>query len=163
MLHEIIIRAIEVKDNAAIAKIIRDALEEFKANKPGTVYFDKTTDNLFELFTSTHKSKYFIAVLNEKVIGGAGIFPTEGLPNETCELVKMYLAKEVRGLGLGRKMIEICLQSAKQNGYRKIYLESMPELKNALAVYEKFGFEYLSNPLGNSGHCGCDLWMLKEL
>jgi putative acetyltransferase len=163
MLNEIVIREIEAKDNAAIAKIIRNSLKEFNAAKTGTVYFDKTTDALFELFQSTQNSKYFIAELNEKVIGGAGIFPTKNLPSDTCELVKMYLAKDVRGLGLGRKMIDQCLQTAKQSGFAKVYLESMPELKNALIVYEKFGFKYLDKPLGNSGHCGCDLWMLKEI
>jgi putative acetyltransferase len=39
----------------------------------------------------------------------------------------------------------------------------MPELKQALSVYEKFGFEYLKGPMGNSGHTGCSLWMLKQL
>ena len=38
----------------------------------------------------------------------------------------------------------------------------MPELKQALSVYEKFGFEYLKGPMGNSGHTGCSLWMLKQ-
>ena len=46
---------------------------------------------------------------------------------------------------------------------KKIYLETMPELKQALSVYEKFGFEYLKGPMGNSGHTGCSLWMLKKL
>jgi putative acetyltransferase len=39
----------------------------------------------------------------------------------------------------------------------------MPELKQALKVYAKFGFEYLKGPMGNSGHTGCSLWMLKKL
>mgnify|MGYP003577221564 CR=1 FL=1 len=50
-----------------------------------------------------------------------------------------------------------------QNDFKKIYLETMPELKQALSVYEKFGFEYLKGPMGNSGHTGCSLWMLKQL
>jgi len=75
----------------------------------------------------------------------------------------MYLAKQARGLGLGKLMISKCLHVAKEMGFTKVYLESMPELKQALNVYEKFGFKYLDKPLGNSGHCGCDLWMLKEI
>jgi putative acetyltransferase len=39
----------------------------------------------------------------------------------------------------------------------------MPELKQALSIYAKFGFGYLPAPMGNSGHTGCSLWMLKEL
>jgi putative acetyltransferase len=163
MQKDIVIRNIEPGDNAAIAKIIRDSLTEFGANKPGTVYYDDSTDHLFELFTSTANSIYFIAELNREVVGGGGIYPTDGLPESICELVKMYLRADARGIGLGAKMIQRCLSAAKELGYSKVYLETMPELKNALSVYEKFGFEYLSAPMGNSGHTGCDLWMLKAL
>jgi putative acetyltransferase len=162
-MENVIVRHIEQKDNKALASIIRKSLEEFGAAKKGTVYFDDTTDHLFELFQSTPQSFYFVAELNGQLIGGAGIFPTENLPDGYCELVKMYLAKEARGLGLGRMMIDRCLQTAKEIGFKKVYLESMPELKKAVSVYEKFGFQYLDAPLGNSGHCGCDIWMMKEL
>jgi putative acetyltransferase len=39
----------------------------------------------------------------------------------------------------------------------------MPELKQALKTYAKFGFRYIDKPLGNTGHFGCELWMLKDL
>jgi putative acetyltransferase len=52
---------------------------------------------------------------------------------------------------------------AKENGYQTVYLETMPELSKAVKVYEHFGFQYLDAPMGNSGHCGCDLWMSKSL
>ncbi len=162
-MEEVLIRNIELKDNASLAAIIRKSLEEFNAAKPGTVYFDTTTDHLFELFQSTPNSKYFVAELNGTVIGGAGIFPTENLPKGYCELVKMYLSKDARGSGLGRMMISKCLDTAKEMGFTNVYLESMPELSKAVKVYEKFGFSYLKGPLGNSGHCGCDIWMMKEI
>lgn len=157
------IRPIQFSDNATMARIIRNSLEEFGAARPGTVYFDESTDHLFELFQSTPLSAYFVAVKNGALVGGAGIFPTEGLPGSTCELVKMYLSPEVRGMGLGRFMIDRCLQKAKENGFDSVYLETMPELKKAVSVYEKFGFAYLNGPMGNSGHNGCDIWMLKNL
>jgi putative acetyltransferase len=159
----IIIRTIQHDDNAALAKIIRNTLAEFGANHPGTVYYDPTTDHLFEVFSSTPDSIYFIAEKDGEMIGGAGIYPTDGLPEATCELVKMYLKPEARGIGLGRALIEKCLSTAKEFGYKQVYLESMPELQKALSVYEKFGFEYLKAPMGNSGHTGCQLWMLKRL
>lgn len=157
------IRPIQFSDNAAMARIIRNSLEEFGAARPGTVYFDESTDHLFELFQSTPLSAYFVAVKDGGLVGGAGIFPTEGLPEATCELVKMYLSPDVRGMGLGRFMIDRCLQKAKENGFDSVYLETMPELKKAVSVYEKFGFTYLTGPMGNSGHNGCDIWMLKKL
>ncbi len=159
----IVIRQIEPSDNKAIAGIIRKSLEEFGANKPGTVYFDDSTDHLYELFSTVKGSIYFIALHNDTVVGGAGIYPTDNLPEGTCELVKMYLSNTVRGKGLGRLMIDRCIEAATALGYTSIYLETMPELKKAVSVYEKFGFEYLAAPLGNSGHTGCDIWMMKNI
>jgi len=159
---EIVIRPIEPADNPALAIIIRNALAEFGANKPGTVFFDPTTDALYTLF-QTPGSFYLVATQHNQLLGGAGIFPSEGLGEGIAELVKMYLCKEARGKGLGRLLIDQCLAKAKQMGYKSIYLETMPELGKAVSVYEKFGFRYLNGPMGNTGHFGCDVWMLKEL
>ena len=160
---DINISPIAPEHNKALATIIRAALEEFGANKPGTVYFDDSTDHLYELFTSEPQSFYFVALEGDTLLGGAGIFPTEGLGETTCELVKMYLTPTARGTGLGKKLIDTCLAKAKAMGYTQVYLETMPELKKAVSVYEKFGFTYLTGPMGNSGHNGCDIWMIKTL
>lgn len=156
------IRNIQAGDNKALAKIVRDSLTEFGANKPGTVYFDDTTDHLYELF-QTAGSDYFVAEENGVVLGGGGLFPSAGLPEGVCELVKMYLAKDARGKGLGQTLIDTCIRRAKELNYHTIYLETMPELRTALSVYEKKGFTYLSGPMGNTGHFGCELWMKLEL
>ena len=159
---QLTIRPIEASDNLILAGIIRSSLTEFGANKPGTVYFDPTTDHLYELF-QTPGSIYFVAIENGRILGGGGIFPTPGLPEKCCELVKMYLDKSARGIGLGRRLIAICLERAKEMGYNQVYLETMPELRKAVSVYEKFEFRYLDGPIGNSGHFGCDVWMLKDI
>ena len=156
------IRPIAPADNAAIAKIIRDTLAEFGANHPGTVYFDPTTDHLFEMFQAP-RSAYNIAELDGMIVGGGGIYPTDGLDYDTCELVKMYLLPQVRGKGIGKIIIERCLDQAKDFGYTNVYLETMPELRQALKTYARFGFEYLKEPMGNSGHTGCSLWMARKL
>ncbi|MEP7376620.1 MAG: GNAT family N-acetyltransferase [Chitinophagaceae bacterium] len=160
-MKNVIIRSIQPRDNPLLAQIVRNTLAEFGANHPGTVYYDDTTDALYELFQQKGAG-YFTATLNDQVVGGGGIYPTDGLPADTCELVKMYLLPEARGFGLGRTLIEKNLSFARECGYNKVYLETMPELKQALKVYEKFGFEYLKGPMGNSGHTGCSLWMLKK-
>jgi putative acetyltransferase len=155
------IRNIREEDNSFLAIIVRSTLAEFGANYAGTVFFDPTTDALFELFKK-ERAVYFVAEIDNKIVGGGGIYPTDGLPADTCELVKMYLLPEGRGIGLGRTLIEKCISTAKENGFKNIYLETMPELKQAMNVYNKFGFEYLKGPMGNSGHTGCSLWMLKK-
>ena len=156
------IRLIRQKDNKAIASIIKEALTEFDANKPGTVYTDPATDDLYTLFSEPF-SQYWIFEEDGDVVGGAGIYPTKGLPNGCVELVKLYLNPEARGKGYGKQLIEKCIDSANEFGYESIYLETMPELHMAVGLYEACGFTYLDGPLGNTGHFGCDLWMLKEL
>jgi putative acetyltransferase len=161
-MNQILLRTIQLSDNPAIANIIRTSLTEFGVNKPGTVYYDESTDHLYELFQKK-RSVYFIAEKNEELIGGAGIYPSDGLPEDVCELVKMYLKKEARGLGLGRELINKCLGFATSTGYKKVYLETFPELEKAVSVYKKFGFSNLDGPMGNTGHFDCDVWMVKEL
>lgn len=157
-----VIRNIAPNDNVAMAAIIRNSLTEFNAAKPGTVYFDETTDHLSDLF-QRNKAAYFVVEEDGEIAGGAGIFPTKGLDENTCELVKMYVSRKFRRNGYGQTLLEKCIEEAKKEGYEKMYLESMPELKNALSMYEKNGFRYISGSLGDSGHGGCEIWMMKDL
>ena len=159
---EITFRNLEQKDNKEIADLIRAVFREFKIDRPGTVYFDPTTDDLYSLFRKPG-SVYWIAEDDGKIIGGCGIFSTPGLPDGCAELVKLYLSSDQRGKGTGRVLIEKSIESARKLGYRQIYLESLPELQKAIGLYEKQGFKFIPAPMGNSGHFGCNIWMLKDL
>lgn len=156
------IRTIHQQDNAEIARVIRAALEEYGEAKPGTVYTDPTTDKLFELFQQKG-SVYLIAEEQGKVIGGCGIYPTQGLPKGYGELVKLYLAPSHRGKGLGKKLMQTSMDEARKLGYTHLYLESIPALTDAVHLYKKMGFQKIDQPLGDSGHFSCDLWMVKDL
>lgn len=158
----IVIRAITQKDNKRLAEIIRNVIREFGINPEGTVYTDPTTDNLSALFDEKG-SAYWIAEENGIVYGGCGIFPTSGLTTGCAELVKFYLAPEARGKGTGKALMQKSIEWAASMGYSQLYLESFPELSNAVEIYEKNGFKILSGPMGNSGHYSCTLWMLKDL
>jgi putative acetyltransferase len=158
----IIYRPIEEKDNKEIANLIRAVFLEFNIHRPGTVYFDPTTDNLFKLF-SIPGSEYWIAEENNIIIGGCGVYPTPGLTEGCAELVKFYLSAPQRGKGIGWHLMVKTFDSAKKFGYGKLYLESLPELNRAINLYEKAGFKFIQGPMGNSGHFGCNIWMLKDL
>ncbi|MCG2793642.1 MAG: GNAT family N-acetyltransferase [Weeksellaceae bacterium] len=159
----VIIRENKIEDNEILAEIIRTSFHDFDVkNTAGTVYADPTTDDLFSLF-QTEKSALFVAEQDGEIAGCCGIFPTENLPADTTEIAKFYLKKEARGQGIGKLLMEQSIEKAKEFGYKKVYLESIPEFSKAVSIYEKQGFQYLEKPLGNSGHCGCDLWMIKNL
>ena len=151
------VRDISQEDNIHLAKIIRSVFEEFDLPKVGTVYSDPTTDRLYELF-SKQGSKAFVGLINNRVVGCAGIYPTENLPVGYCEFSKFYIIKEARGKGLGKLLINTSINAAKQMGYKHIYLESFPALNDALTMYDKLGFVTSSIPLGNSGHFACSVW-----
>jgi len=159
---DITFRTIEEKDNKEIAELIRTVFREFNIQKPGTVYFDPTTDNLYELFR-TPGSEYWIAEENGIIAGGCGVYPTPGLPEGCAERVKFYLSSSQRGKGIGWQLMEKTFGSARRTGYKQLYLESLPELSRAISLYENADFKFIPGPMGKSGHFGCNIWMLKEL
>jgi putative acetyltransferase len=131
-------------------------------DRPGTVYTDPTTESLYELFQAP-KSAYWVAEEDGVLLGGCGIFPTEGLPAGCAELVKFYLSSGARGKGIGKALMQKSFDAAAALGYKQLYLESFPELEKAVGMYEKAGFSRLQAPMGNSGHYACTLWMIKNL
>lgn len=157
--HEI--REIRKEDNAAVANMIRAVFDEFNAEKKGTVYSDPTTDQLFELFKQ-EKSRFYVALLEDEIVGCCGVFPSPGLPEGCAELVKLYLAKEARGKGIGRDLMERSTEAAKELGYKQLYLESLSVFKKAVQIYLKQGFKQIDQAL-STVHPGCNLWFLKDL
>jgi len=155
-------RQIEKKDNKDIAELIRSVFREFGVARPGTVYFDPTTDDLYTLFRKPG-SIYWIAEDDDIIIGGCGIYPTENLPEGCAEVVKLYLNAAHRKQGIGRKLLEMSVESARQMGYTRLYLESLPELGKAISLYEKQGFGFIDHKMGDKGHFGCTIWMMKDL
>lgn len=162
MNSSITFRSIEPTDNKPLAEIIKSVFREFEIDKPGTVYTDPTTDHLYEVF-QTPGSTYFIAEENGRMIGGCGIYPTDGLPGGYVELVKFFLAPSARGKGTGQELLRKSMNAARELGYTHVYLETFPELAKAVSMYEREGFKPLNKALGNSGHFACNIWMQKSL
>lgn len=158
----IVIREIQPQDNAQLEQVIRACFHEFKIPLEGTAYEDEETPRMFESYQNAN-DVYFVIDYNGDVLGGAGIKPLKDFDNSICELQKMYFSPKVRGKGLGKKMFETCLEAAKDLGYAKCYLESAPQLKAAIYIYESYGFEHLDAALGNTGHYSCGVWMIKDL
>ncbi|WP_299835845.1 GNAT family N-acetyltransferase [uncultured Tenacibaculum sp.] len=157
-----IYRKVKPEDNSYLATIIRNTIEEFDAPRTGTVYSDESTDHLYELF-ETPNSILWVAEVEGEPVGCCGIFPTEGLDEGYCELVKFYISSSVRGKGIGKDLMLKSIGSAKEMGYENVYLESLPHFSKAIAMYEESGFKTLDTQLGNSGHSSCNVWMVKNV
>ncbi|MFT4791717.1 MAG: putative acetyltransferase [Arcticibacterium sp.] len=156
------IRAIKMSDNVAVAKVIRQVLIDLGVPKVGTAYADKSLDMMFENYL-TPKSAYFVLEADGQILGCAGVAPLEQFEGPVCELQKMYFLEEARGKGAGFKMIQVCIDQAKEFGFDQCYLETMPYMEAAQKLYKKTGFRYLDGPMGNTGHYSCSVYMILDL
>lgn len=157
-----IIRLIEKKDNLQIAKVIRSVLENLNAPKVGTAYADEALACMYETYQQP-RSAYFVVVLHDTIIGGAGVAELDGFEAKVCELQKMYFLSEARGRGIGAQMMEFCIAKAREFGFEKVYLETLEYMTHAQKLYKQSGFEYIDGPMGNTGHYSCPVHMLKRL
>lgn len=165
LLHKVftmLIRPIEPRDNTIIAAIIRSVLTEFEVPTTGTAFADPQLDYMFEAYNRP-EAAYFVVEMDGKVVGGAGIDRLPETDGTVCELQKMYFLEKARGIGAGSAMIAHCLTVAAKKGYTSCYLETMPNMHAAQALYTKSGFEYICAPMGNTGHTSCPVWMLKKI
>jgi len=156
------IRKIEPKDNLKIASVIRNIFEELDAPKVGTAYADPHLNTLSEVYEAENEI-YFVVEEDEVILGGCGIGNLIDAEFKICELQKMYLAKEARGKGIANELMQKCLEFAKQAGYDKCYIETLPFMKDAQKLYVKSGFTYIDAPMGSTGHNACDVFMIKDL
>ena len=70
-----------------------------------------------------------------------GTWGIKKIKKTTCELRKMYLDPKMRGMGVGKYLLERALLKAKELGYQTVTLETAEVLKEAIGLYKKYGFE----------------------
>jgi len=160
-LEGIVIRPIEKKDNLPLNVLIKTVLIEFGANKPGFAFADEEMNAMYEAYQGQGNG-YFVAEQAGFLIGGIGFGALKGSDTSVCELRKMYLLKQARGLGLGDELLRLIQNEAKKY-YSRMYLETLSSMTQAISLYRRHDFECLSAPIGDTGHFNCDTWMVKKL
>jgi len=161
-MQPVTIRPIQLKDNAAIARVIRLVLEDFQVPKIGTAYADAALNCMYETYQKP-RAAYYVLESNNEIIGGAGIAQLDNYEGNVCELQKMYFLPQARGKGWGTQTIDICLNQARDFGYEQCYLETMDYMNAAQKLYRKYGFKKLSGPMGDTGHYACGVNMILDL
>ena len=156
------IRTIGTADDPAIYEIIRNIMLEYGATPEGTILGDPVIQALSESYQN-EGSVYYLAEVNGEIVGGGGINKLPGTEEKICELQRMFLLKKARGKGIGKTLIDKCLETATQFHYTGCYLETLPNMTEAQHLYQKSGFHYLEKPMGNTGHNTCNVWMYKDL
>jgi putative acetyltransferase len=156
------IQPIKPIDDTKVCQIIKEVGKEYGAIGEGFGPSDPEVKAMSQHYNDESSSRYFVAFIKGSIVGGSGIAPFNG-SSDVCELRKLFLLPESRGLGLGKKLTRDCLEYAKRKGYKNCYLDTLATMKSAIALYEKLGFKHLSKPLDGTIHSSCDVWMLKEL
>jgi putative acetyltransferase len=159
---EIEVRPIEPGDDAAVAELIRAVMPEFGAVGDGYAINDPEVDAMSSAY-SLRGARYWVVVRDGVVRGGGGYAALAGGESDTCELKKMYFYADVRGRGLGARILDLSIEHARLDGYERMYLETLEHMTDARRLYERRGFEPLSKPLGATGHFGCNAWYAKRL
>lgn len=82
----------------------------------------------------------WVAIHDDEVIGTAALIKES---DHSFELAKMSVAPGYRGLGIGRKLLETCIEKARASGATRLELFSNSQLKSALHLYERLGFRHI--------------------
>jgi putative acetyltransferase len=158
----LIIRPLERSDVPAMLGIIRDARAEYGLADRVESLLEPADLELFDIYQRP-RTLYHVALQDGIVVGGAGVAPLAGEDPLTCELQRMYLRRDVRGLGIGARLLETSLDAARRFWFVRCYAETISEMRQALAFYARHGFVTLPSALGRTGHGHNDRWLLREL
>ena len=144
----IAIRPAENADGPAVSVMVASILAEYGLKlDPAGIDAD-----LNDLEANYHRpGGWFVVVEDEfnRLVGSAGLHP---LDRETVELRKMYLRPEMRGFGLGKRLLDDAIQFARGAGYKKIVLETNHKLVQAIELYKARGFKEVT-PEGCVSRC----------
>ncbi len=83
------------------------------------------------------------------------------IDSDTCEMKRLYVRPRVRGEGLGRKLAIRIIDIAREQGYKRMLLDTVPWMQEAIGLYESLGFHdtepYRHNPIAGARFMALDL------
>ncbi|MCA9664941.1 MAG: GNAT family N-acetyltransferase [Myxococcales bacterium] len=159
---ETFVRAIRREDNRALAEIVERVSQEYGTCGEGGPTADGELRDMYGAY-SRARASYLVVVSGGVPKGGAGFGPLAGAQPDVCELRKMYLLPELRGLGVGRLLLSRIFDGARAAGYRRVYIETTAAMAAANRLYQRAGCTAIDEPLGETGHYQCNVRYVKVL
>ena len=156
------IRPMEEDDGIPLGKIILQVLGEFNARELTSTYEDEEVRFMHKVY-SQDKYIFYTVLKDGQVRGGVGVSPLEEAGDECCEVRKMYLLPEDRGFGLGRKVLERCLEKARSKGYKTAYAKTATRMPQAITLFQKLNFNVTSSPLKEDTKNHSFIWFSRSL
>ncbi|HET6879657.1 MAG TPA: GNAT family N-acetyltransferase [Pirellulales bacterium] len=130
-------------DHAAVADLFR----EYAATLGIDLAFQQFDDELANLHAPPG-GRLLLAYAGATPAGCVALRP---LNVRDCEMKRLYVRQAFRGSGIGGRLVRELLESARDAGYSRILLDTLPSMKEAIALYESFGFRdidpYCHNPV----------------
>ena len=101
----------------------------------------------FELMYSPPNGSYIYLKKDDKIVGGVAF---RNLETSICEMKRLFVYPEFHRLGFGKTLSEAIIKLAKENGYKKMRLDTVEKLTAAIKIYQQLGFyeieAYRENP-----------------
>ena len=117
----------------------RTLFEEYAAGLAVDLCFQGFADEL-ETLSRMYGPPGGVLLLAETADGLAGCVAVRPMDGAVCELKRLYVRSRYRGTGLGRRLAETALQAAREMGYTRIRLDTLPQMQAAQRLYEDLGF-----------------------
>lgn len=104
------------------------------------------------------KGRLYIAVCDDDLAGCIALRP---LDEKCCEMKRLFVRPQFRGLKIGRLLIDTIIAEAKNMQYEYMVLDSLPSLEKAVSIYKSMGFRetepYYNNPISGAVYLRLDL------
>ncbi len=123
-------------DEPAVRRIVFAVLGEYGLS-PDPAGTDADLVDLLASYADRGGAFRIVEDEQGEIVGCGGLYR---LTEAEAEIRKMYLLPSVRGQGIGRALLEDLIAAARRRGYTRVLLETASVLKEAIALYRRFGF-----------------------